>query len=198
MGLFGPGPSYSRFDNGPDGVAASNAVEEIARRIESDLQDTPGEYLVLQAAGMLFACEHRAVERNTPVRTLDESFHEATRIMSAFRERPTTPVSTMKQKAKEVHGSFTCAHHKGIRPALLVAFLNHYLHTLDTEHLTRTAQLTGMPPSDRRARSWNELMSVVTQDFRRRPRSASIALGCLALLACGILWAMYKLCVWLF
>jgi hypothetical protein len=137
MGLFGPGSSYSRLGGGTQGASAHKAIENIAGPLEAELRDTPGEYFVLQAAGMLFACEAGAVGGVQPVRSMEESLARARQIMSAFSDVTTTDAAVLKSKAVNVYDQLKGAAANGIPAALLVGYLNDYLHHVDNGYLKR-------------------------------------------------------------
>ena len=147
MGLFGPGTSISVINVGPQGAAAHQAIKDLVGGIETELQDTPGEYLVLQAGGMFFASQSDVCKGAQPVQSMAESFDRAMQIMTAFWERPTTADLTLKRKADEVYSTLQKAAAKGIQPALLVGQLNDYLHYVDNDELTRKTQNVASPSS---------------------------------------------------
>jgi hypothetical protein len=139
MGLFGIGSSYSRIGSGADGAAARKTVEDIGRSLETELQDTPGEYFVLQAAGMLFACEFRACEGVQPVRSMQESLARAAHIMDSLEDSASTKQEVLEARAHQVHEQFHAAVRSGVRPPLIVGYLNDYLHHVDNGYLRRRA-----------------------------------------------------------
>jgi hypothetical protein len=132
MGLFGVGSSYSRLPS----AAARSAFTEIGGPLEEELADTPSEYFVLQAAGMLFACETGAADDPHPVRTMAESLARARNIMGSFVEQPAASADVLTSLANRTHGQLHAAAAR-VPAAQLVGCLNSYLHMIDNQHLQR-------------------------------------------------------------
>ncbi len=137
MGLFGAPASFSRLGTGEAGAAAHEAVERIAGRLEQELQDTPGEYLVLQAAGMLFASQNQSISGIQPVHSLDEAFARAWQIMARYSDSPTTPRPILETQAATAHRELQAAAAAGVESALMVGQLNSYLHFVANGYLQR-------------------------------------------------------------
>jgi hypothetical protein len=115
MGLFGPGSSISRLGSGAERTAAQKTIEDIGRPLEAELQDTRGEYFVLQAAGMLFASQVRANQGAEPVRSMEESLARARQIMDAFQDTPSTDMRILEAKASAVYEQFQQAASQGVQ-----------------------------------------------------------------------------------
>lgn len=137
MGLFGAPASFSRLGTGEAGAAAHEAVQRIAGRLEQELQDTPGEYLVLQAAGMLFASQHQAISGIQPVRSLNEALARAWQIMERYSDSPTTRRPILETQAATAHRDLQAASTAGAEAALMVGQLNSYLHFVANGYLQR-------------------------------------------------------------
>lgn len=137
MGLFGVGSSIIRVGAGPEAAAAREAVENIGRALETEFRDTPGEYFVLQAAGMLFASQHGAVKGVEPVHSMDESLARARQIMGAFSDTPLTNPRVLDAQARIVYEQLREAAGKGVQAPLLIGHLSSYLHYVDNVYLRR-------------------------------------------------------------
>jgi hypothetical protein len=127
--------------DGPSAIAARKAVEDIARGLETELQDNPSEYFALQAGGMYFASETKAVEGVRPVQSLDDSLARATHIMAAFADTPRVERSVLTRNAKDVYNLLCMAvFEERSQPALLVGHLNDYLVFLEASTLDDVEQ----------------------------------------------------------
>ncbi len=140
MALFGFRSSFVRLGSGVNAAQARKAIEDINGTLESELQDTPGEYFVLQAAGMLLASELKAVEGGKPVESMDESLTRAKSILERFTDVPTTGSAVLAVKAQEVYDKLRRALANGAEGPMLIGHLNDYLHFVEGSHLQRRAQ----------------------------------------------------------
>lgn len=172
MGLFGPGSSYSHFAGGAVGAPAYEAIVSIAGQLEEELQDTPGEYFVLQAAGMLFACTASSVRGVQPVRSMAESLARAREIMGAFVDQLSTDPRTLEAQATRVYEQLRDLAARGVAPAQLVGRLNDYLHHVDNGYLRRKT------PSDRQQMRTMDWRNKTISPDRDEPPKVNISYPC--------------------
>jgi hypothetical protein len=148
VGLFGARSSITKLGGGAKGTAARKVIENIAGKLELDLQDTPGEYFVLQAAGMLFASNVRAITSFESVRTMDESFDRADLIMTSFHDAPVTDRPILETRARAVYNELEQAAASGVPAGLIVGDLNSYLHYVEGLYLKRKSGNLDLAPFD--------------------------------------------------
>ena len=192
MGLFGSGASVSRL-GGATGAAARQVIEETAGGLEADMRDTPGEYLVLQAAGMLFASQTRTMEGAPPVGTMAAALARAEQILGAYADTPTTDPLALKLTATAVHARLEAAVAAGVEPAALVGQLNSYLHHVAGGYLHRTAS---PPPASYSAPVAPTLDALLGLGGRSRHDAAPRRTGLLvALLALPVLTGLIGLLI---
>jgi len=151
MGLFG---SHFGQIRRAYPAAAVEAIRPVCNKLEADLQDTPSEYLILQAAGMAVGLQFRIappeviaeVSRGELLAT-DWAIRRAHQILQAHRiDRDLSEpiVARVYQTVEELRKPILSG---AVAEAQLINCLDDYITSLEREHLPRFRSQSQLPSS---------------------------------------------------
>lgn len=130
MGLFGyQGPKFIRMSR-----SAVQFLEKIGAQLEYKFQDTPSEYLILQAAGIYVTLKFGAMQVNSNVSSVEEAIQEAHRILKSFGIQRTVTDKIRSEVELLISKFIEAADNKDIGIGALVGCLDNMLDFYEKEN----------------------------------------------------------------